>query len=179
LGALRRLMIGRSLSQVGQEVFLKEPKGKKFRVITVPPTALKKLQAHRKKQQAYRDHFGESYQGDYIFCNPDGSPMKPDTVSASVSLLFRDLKLPKGASLHSLRRGAPLGRRGRNPAGTTPDSPRWRIIFACDSRISSQSRSSISPSKSRVVDRSAQPGGARRLPAVSPARRRDGAVAMN
>jgi integrase len=97
------LMIGRSLSQVGQEVFLKEPKGKKFRVITVPPTALKKLQAHRKKQQAYRDHFGESYQGDYIFCNPDGSPMKPDTVSASVSLLFRDLKLPKGASLHSLR----------------------------------------------------------------------------
>ncbi len=97
------LMIGRSLSQVGQEVFLKEPKGKKFRVITVPPTALKRLHAHRKKQQAYRDHFGESYQGDYIFCNPDGSPMKPDTVSASVSLLFRDLKLPKGASLHSLR----------------------------------------------------------------------------
>jgi integrase len=98
-----QLMIGRSLSQVGQQVFLKEPKNKKFRVITIPPTALKKLQAHRKAQQPYRDHFGESYQGDYIFCNPDGSPLKPDTVSASVSLLFRTLKLPKGASLHTLR----------------------------------------------------------------------------
>src|SRR5579871_6258759 len=76
----KQLMIGRSLSQVGQQVFLKEPKNKK-----------------------YRAHFGDSYQGDYIFCNPDGSPLKPDTVSASVSLLFRNLKLPKGASLHTLR----------------------------------------------------------------------------
>lgn len=32
-----------------------------------------------------------------------GSPLKPDTVSASVSLLFRTLKLPKGPSLHTLR----------------------------------------------------------------------------
>lgn len=64
---------------------------------------LKKLLAHRKAQQEYRDHFGASYQGDFIFCNPDGSPLKLDTVSASVSLLFRGLKLPKGASLHTLR----------------------------------------------------------------------------
>lgn len=98
-----RLMIGRSLSQVGQQVFLKEPKNKKFRVVTIPASALKKLQAHRKAQQPQREHFGESYQGDFIFCNPDGSPLKPDTVSASVSLLFRNLKLPKGASLHTLR----------------------------------------------------------------------------
>jgi integrase len=97
------LMIGRSLSQVGQDVFLKEPKNKKFRVVTIPPSALKKLTAHRKAQQPYRDHFGGSYQGDYIFANPDGSPLKPDTVSAAVSLLFRSLKLPKGASLHTLR----------------------------------------------------------------------------
>jgi integrase len=46
---------------------------------------------------------GDSYQADYIFCNPDGSPLKPDTVSASVSLLFRNLKFPKGVSLHTLR----------------------------------------------------------------------------
>lgn len=57
------LMIGRSLSQVGQQVFLKEPKNKKFRVVTIPPSALKKLQAHRKKQQPQREHFGDSYQG--------------------------------------------------------------------------------------------------------------------
>ena len=71
--------------------------------MTIPSAALKKLQAHRKAQQPYREQFGDSYQGDYIFCNPDGSPLKPDTVSASVSLLFRNLKLPKGASLHTLR----------------------------------------------------------------------------
>lgn len=98
-----QLMIGHSLSQVGQGVFLKEPKNKKFRTITIPPSALKKLAAHRKKQQPYREHFRDSYQGDFIFCNPDGSPLKPDTISASVSLLFRSQKLPKGASLHSLR----------------------------------------------------------------------------
>jgi integrase len=98
-----QLMIGHSLSQVGQGVFLKEPKNKKFRTITIPPSALKKLAAHRKRQQPYREHFGDSYQGDFIFCNPDGSPLKPDTISASVSLLFRSQKLPKGASLHSLR----------------------------------------------------------------------------
>ena len=34
-----QLMIGHSLSQVGQSVFLKEPKNKKFREITIPPTA--------------------------------------------------------------------------------------------------------------------------------------------
>jgi integrase len=98
-----RLNIGRSLSQVGQQVFLKEPKGKKFRVITIPASALKKLQAHRKKQEEFRAHFGASYQGDFIFCNPDGSPLKPDTVSAAVSLLFRKFGLPKGVSLHTLR----------------------------------------------------------------------------
>src|SRR6202167_2898271 len=57
-----QLMIGRSLSQVGQGVFLKEPKNKKFRVITIPPSALKKLQAHRKAQDEYRAHFGTGYQ---------------------------------------------------------------------------------------------------------------------
>ena len=98
-----RLNIGRSLSQVGQQVFLKEPKGKKFRVITIPPSALKKLQVHRKKQEEFRAHFGAGYQGDFIFCNPDGTPLKPDTVSAAVSLLFRKFGLPKGVSLHTLR----------------------------------------------------------------------------
>jgi integrase len=38
-----------------------------------------------------------------IFANPDGTPLKPDSVSASVSLLCRRLGLPKGASLHTLR----------------------------------------------------------------------------
>ena len=40
---------------------------------------------------------------DLIFANPDGTPLRPNSVSAVVSLLFRRLGLPKGASLHSLR----------------------------------------------------------------------------
>lgn len=80
-----RLMIGRSMSQVGQQVFLKEPKNRKFRTVIIPESALKCLDAHRERQQPYREQFGDSYQGNFIFCNPDGSPLKPDTV-VSVSL---------------------------------------------------------------------------------------------
>jgi hypothetical protein len=61
----------------------------------MPEAMLKKLQAHRKKQEENRAHFGDSYQGNYIFCNPDGSPVKPDTISAAVSLLFRTLNSRK------------------------------------------------------------------------------------
>src|SRR5712671_4013737 len=57
------------------------------------------------RQQEFRRQFGPDYRTDLdlIFANPDGTPLKPDSVSATVSLLFRRLKLPKGASLHSLR----------------------------------------------------------------------------
>jgi integrase len=63
------------------------------------------LQEHRKQQDEFRHQFGPHYRADLdlVFANPDGSPLKPDAVSASVSLLFRKLKLPKGTSLHSLR----------------------------------------------------------------------------
>lgn len=85
--------------------------------MTISASAFKKLQAHRKARQPHREPFGDTCQGDYIFCNPDGSPLKPDTVSASVSLLFPNLKLPKGPSLrtprhtrgsHLLSAGVPL-----------------------------------------------------------------------
>jgi integrase len=42
---------------------------------------------------------------DLVFANPDGTPLKPDSISASVSALFKRLKIPKpkGAALHLLR----------------------------------------------------------------------------
>jgi integrase len=57
------------------------------------------------QQEEFRRQFGPDYRADLdlILANPDGTPLKPDSVSAAVSLLFRRLKLPKGASLHSLR----------------------------------------------------------------------------
>src|SRR5581483_8614449 len=40
-----------------------------------------------------------------IFANPDGTPLKPDSISATVSALFKRLKIPKpkGVALHLLR----------------------------------------------------------------------------
>ena len=40
------------------------------------------------------------------FANPDGTPLKPDSVSRTVSRLCRRLGLPKGASLHGVHGGA-------------------------------------------------------------------------
>lgn len=73
-------------------------------MVKLPESALTVLEAHRSQQEGFRRQFGPDYQGgDLIFSNPDVSPLKPDSISAAVSLLFRRLKLPKGASLHSLR----------------------------------------------------------------------------
>ena len=50
--------------------------------------------------------FGPGYPTDLdlIFANPDGTPLRPDSISASVFALFKRLKLPKprGASLRPL-----------------------------------------------------------------------------
>jgi len=52
--------------------------------------------------------FGADYHSDLdlIFANPDGSPLKPDSISATESVSFKRLKVPKpkGGSLHLLRR---------------------------------------------------------------------------
>jgi integrase len=65
------------------------------------------LVAHRKQQDVFRQQFGPDYRADLdlIFSEPDGRPLKPDSISSSVSALFARLKLPKpkGASLHMLR----------------------------------------------------------------------------
>ena len=73
--------------------------------MSLPVSAIAALEEHRKAQDEFRCQFGPEYRADLdlIFANPDGSPFKPDSISAAVSLLFRRLKLPKGASLHSLR----------------------------------------------------------------------------
>jgi integrase len=74
-------------------------------VVAIPESTLAILEGHRKRQDEFRRQFGADYRADLdlIFANPDGTPLKPDSISASVSLLFRRLKLPKGASLHTLR----------------------------------------------------------------------------
>jgi len=70
--------------------------------VTIPTAALKRLQAHRRAQQPHRDHFGESYQGDFIFCNPDGSLIAPSWLSYTWRNACDSLKLPK-VIFHALR----------------------------------------------------------------------------
>jgi len=100
-----RATIARSLTQTKQVLKFKGTKTERPRVVKVPESTLTTIEAHRKRQDEFRRQFGPDYRADLdlIFANPAGTPLKPDSVSATVSLLFRRLKLPKGASLHSLR----------------------------------------------------------------------------
>jgi integrase len=77
------------------------------RVVALPASAVVALDEHRKRQDEFRKQFGPDYRADLdlIFANPDGTPLKPDSISASVSALFKRLKIPKpkGSALHLLR----------------------------------------------------------------------------
>jgi integrase len=99
------LTIARSLTQTKQVLEFKGTKTEKPRRIALPESVLAPMATHRKRQDEFRQQFGPDYRSDLdlIFANPDGTPLKPDSISAAVSLLCRRLKLPKGASLHTLR----------------------------------------------------------------------------
>jgi integrase len=95
----------RSLSQTREGLEFKNTKTEKPRVIELPPSMLARLEAHRIRQNEFRRQFGPAYRRDLdlIFCNTDGTPLKPDSISGTVSRMCRDLGLPKGASLHTVR----------------------------------------------------------------------------
>jgi len=73
--------------------------------VSLPDSTLAILESHRTRQNEFRRQFGSDYQTDLdlIFANEDGSPLRPDSISASISALCKRLKLPKGTSLHTLR----------------------------------------------------------------------------
>jgi len=101
----REVLIARSLTQTRQILKFKGTKTERPRRVELPESVLAPLAAHREQQEKFRQQFGPDYRADLdlIFANPDGTPLKPDSVSAAVSLLCRRLGLPKGASLHTLR----------------------------------------------------------------------------
>jgi integrase len=113
-----RAIIARSLSQTARRetgddgkvkritvLEFKGTKTEKPRTVSMCTDALAALEAHRHQQNEFRKQFGTDYRADLdlVFCNPNGSPLNPDSVSSAISLLCRRLKLPKGASLHTLR----------------------------------------------------------------------------
>jgi len=99
------VVITRSLTQTKQALQFKGTKTDRPRRVTLPESVVVALEGYRKKQDEFRRQFGPEYRADLdlMFANPDGTPLKPDSVSASVSLLCRRLGLPKGVSLHTLR----------------------------------------------------------------------------
>jgi integrase len=99
------IVITRSLTQTRQTLEFKGTKSVRPRRVFLPGSVLISLAAHRTKQDEFRRQFGPEYRADLdlIFANPDGTPLRPNSVSASVSLLCRRLGLPKGVSLHTLR----------------------------------------------------------------------------
>jgi integrase len=99
------VIIERSLTQTKQGLAFKSTKTGRSRCVELPPSTLAKLEAHRERQDKFRQQFGSAYRADLdlIFANTDGTPLKPDSISGTVSRMCRQLRLPKGASLHVLR----------------------------------------------------------------------------
>jgi len=97
--------VDRSLCQTRNGLIFKSTKTERPRRIELPPTMPAVLARHRERQDEFRRQFGPDYRSDLdlIIANPDGTPLKPDSVSGTVSRLCRTLKLPKGASLHTVR----------------------------------------------------------------------------
>jgi len=97
--------VDRSLCQTRDGLIFKSTKTEKPREVSLPPTMPAVLARHRERQDEHRRKFGADYRSDLdlIFADPDGSPLMPNSVSATVSRLCRRLGLPKGASLHVLR----------------------------------------------------------------------------
>lgn len=103
-----RVTIARSLSQTRRDgLVFKSTKEENILEIGVGESALATLEPHRRRQDEFRAQFGPDYRNDLdlIFANPDGTPLNPDSISATVSALFKRLKIPKpkGAALHLLR----------------------------------------------------------------------------
>jgi integrase len=102
-----RLMVERSLSQTKGRLEFKTTKTGKPRPVALPTSAIAALEAHRAQQDELRQQFGADYRNDLdlVFAGPDGEALKPDSISGSVSALFKRLKInkPKGAALHLLR----------------------------------------------------------------------------
>jgi len=99
------IYVSRSLSQTKAGLTFKSTKTERPRRIALPASAVRALELHCAEQAELRKQFGPDYQTelDLVFCQPDGSPLKPDSISSTVSALCKRLKLPKGVSLHALR----------------------------------------------------------------------------
>jgi integrase len=97
--------IRKSLCQTREGLLVKSTKNRQNRTLSLPDYAIEALKRHGARQQRNRELLGAGYstQPDLVFADYEGQYLKPDSVSSKVSLLMRELGLPAGYSLHSLR----------------------------------------------------------------------------
>ncbi len=97
------IAIRRSLEQTRAGLAFKSTKSRKERRISLPTTTLEALRRHKVAQAKARLAAGEQYKnGDLIFAEDDGSPIKPHKVGDSFRGIARSLGF-KDVHLHSLR----------------------------------------------------------------------------
>jgi len=81
---------------------IKEPKTRHGRrAVTLPPSTVAELRAHRKTQQELRLFLGIGGKAELVFDHPDGSPLSPDVVTHQWHTAMKAAGLK--ATLHSLR----------------------------------------------------------------------------
>jgi integrase len=100
----KRLVVTESLEET-QEFGLrfKAPKSGKARVIPLADALVDSLKVHKDRQDQYRARLGPFFvdQG-LLFCNEDGSPWPPDTLTHQFAALVKMLGM-KGFRLHDVR----------------------------------------------------------------------------
>jgi integrase len=102
---LASLSVVRTLHQRDNgQYIIRPPKTKKSkRVVDLSPSVALLLRQHRREQEAQRALLGKSLrEDDWVFAYPDGSPLRPGTVSHAFSKLSHKGVIPK-IRLHDLR----------------------------------------------------------------------------
>jgi integrase len=99
-----RLTIRRTVVAPNRRVKFSSPKTSAgLRTVALDAGTVETLRAHRKRQAEERLRFGRGYDGnDLVFCEPDGSPIQPNSFSKTFDRLVVTSGLPR-IRLHDLR----------------------------------------------------------------------------
>ena len=115
-----RLTVRQTLAYVGSQAVLSETKtARSRRLVVLAPVTVASLRAQRARQARDRLAVGASYRDSgLLFTHPDGSPLKPATVSRIFDRLVKEAKVPGS---RCTARGTP-GRRSRCSRASPPRS---------------------------------------------------------
>jgi integrase len=99
-----RVSIRRTLITVGYELAWSTPKTDRGRRnVALDPATAETLRTHRARQLEERLVLGSAYQDDdLVFCQPDGTPVHPDSLSGFFERLVAAADVPR-IRLHDLR----------------------------------------------------------------------------